>query len=79
MRCGQRQGHVKAQAQTGGPSGDAEQRDGGGVKDKQPGPGVRAQFQGRGFNPDQRVVFLVLMSVDRVVAQRPGDSRRVKP
>ena len=42
-----------------------------GIENEQPRPGARAQRQGRGFDPDQRVVLLVLMRVDRVVADSP--------
>ena len=40
----------------------------------QPGPGVVAEQPGGGFDADQRVILAVLMGIDRVVEQRPGDA-----
>ena len=37
-----------------------------------------AELQRRGFHADQRVVLLVLMRIDRVVGERPGNAARVK-
>ncbi len=36
----------------------------------------RAEFERRRFDPDQHVVFLVLMGIDRVIGKRPGRCRR---
>ena len=45
-------------------------------KPAQPGPRVVAEQPRGGFHPDQRVILAVLMGIDRVVEQRPGDARR---
>ena len=38
----------------------------------------RAEFEGGRFHPDQHVVFLVLMGIDRVIGQRPRDAAEIE-
>src|SRR5579862_6649868 len=58
-------------------SGDprrAPQHHGSAVKAVKEWPCLVAKRQGRGFDADARVVLLVLMRVNRVVAERPADA-----
>ena len=52
---------------------DAHQRDRGDQEPAQPFRGPFREQAGCGFDADQRVVFLVLMGIDRIVKQRPPD------
>src|SRR5437870_5877352 len=58
-------------AQPGGDAGDRPQHNCGAIEREQKLPGPRAERQGRGFDADPRIVLLVLMGVDRVVAEGP--------
>src|SRR5690348_11575503 len=60
-------------AETRALAGDRPERDRGGVEYEQERPRRRAERERRGFDPDQQIVLLVLMRVDRVVAQGPSD------
>src|SRR5216683_2230484 len=54
------------------------QRKGGGVEDEERRTRRRAERQGGGFDADENVVLLVLMGVDRVVAERPADAAGIE-
>src|SRR5204863_9683987 len=66
------------ETQPGGDASQSPENRGGTIGDEQKGPGVLAEGQGRGFDPDPGVVLLVLVGVDRVVAERPENAASIK-
>ena len=54
------------------------QRQRGGVEAEQKRPCPGAQSQGRRFDADARIILLVLMRVDRVVAERPQNPAEIE-
>ena len=48
------------------------------VEDREPGLGRPAEFERGRFQPEQRVVLAVLMGVDGVVADGPGDGAGIE-
>src|SRR5262249_18191546 len=56
-----------------GKAGRADENNGEPVEQSQHRFGTRPKQQRSGFDPDQRVIFSVLMGIDGVVADNPGD------
>src|SRR6266851_2105893 len=65
-------------AQPGADARDRPQHRRGSVKREQKLPGPLAEREGRGFDADPCIVLLVLMRVDRVVADRPPDAAEIE-
>src|SRR5690606_17996026 len=70
----QRAGHGQERHQ----HGQRHQADGGHEESGEPPARRRTEEPRGGLHPDQHVVLLVLMSIDRVVEERPGDAGGVE-
>src|SRR6516225_10329566 len=78
MRGESKEPQREDQSTAGDEAGGADEKDGGAVKQSKHRLGARSKQQSRGFNPDQRVVFAILMRIDRVVADHPSDRSGIK-
>src|SRR6185437_2225828 len=73
------QREIERPAQPRGGARCRPERCGEGIKDEEGPARARAERQRRGLHAYENVVLLVLMRVDRVVAERPGDATGIEP
>ena len=66
------------QVRAGKEAGDGPEHDGDGIEGADPGRAVVAEAQRGRFQAEHQVVFGVLVGVDRVVADGPGDGAEVE-
>src|SRR5690606_41294456 len=74
LRRRYQQGDRDPGGEPGDNAGERQEEDGRDIKAGEPRASSVAEKQGAGLHADERIVFLVLMRVDRVVAERPGDA-----